>query len=189
VYVSKCVCQKLFYSLLVHTSSDAFGCVEPLVELLCFHPLLEKTTFTTALGPLLDDGNACSTGGANRVVLREPITIPAVEVEQVTGDRCEKRTAVAIQVDEVDQLTGDRREKRAVGAIQGVEVDQFTGDRCEKRTVGARQVDEVDQFWWNRLQRLTPATSNMSQWNQFVHRVVGPCFADDAHFFILWLEE
>jgi hypothetical protein len=70
----------------VSASSDAFWCVEPLVELLSFHPLLEKTTFTTALGPFLDDGDACSTGGTNRVVLREPITISAVEVEQCTRD-------------------------------------------------------------------------------------------------------
>jgi hypothetical protein len=92
MYVSKCVCQKLFHPLLVCASSDSTGCIEPLVECPRFHPLFEKTTFTTALGPFLDDGDAGDAGGRDRVVLREP------------------RAFGAIQVDDVGQVIGNRRE-------------------------------------------------------------------------------
>jgi hypothetical protein len=167
VYVSKCVCQKLFHPLLVCASSDSTGCVEPLVELFGLHPTSKKTTFATALGPFLDDSDACSAGGTDGVVLREPITIAAVEVDRCTRDRREKRTVGAIQVVEVDQFQWDRRDKGASGTIQVGEVDQFQWDRSDARTVGTRQNGEVNQFNGDRSEKRTVGARQAGEVDQF----------------------
>jgi hypothetical protein len=50
-------------------------------------------------------------------------------------------------------------------------------------------VGEVDQFWWNRSKKKTVEAIQGGEVDQFMHRVVSPCFADDAHFFWSSLKE